>query len=74
MSPMLSLATDFWPVFWAIIGAGALVTVVLSVLIGAISPAGSRPHRGHRLALAPAEPTGPRAVPGYPAHRDADAA
>jgi hypothetical protein len=71
---MLSLATDFWPVFWAIIGAGALVTVVLSVLIGTISPAGSRPHRGHGLALAPADLTGPQTGPGYPAHRDAKAA
>jgi hypothetical protein len=74
MSPMLSFAADFWPLFWAIIGAGALVTVVLSVLIGTISTAGSRPRRGHRLALAPAEPTGPQSGHDYPAHQDAKAA
>jgi hypothetical protein len=74
MSPMLSFAADLWPLFWAIIGAGALVTVALSVLIGTISPAGSRPRRGHRLALAPAELAGRQAAHGYPAHQDAEAA
>jgi hypothetical protein len=55
---MLSFGAAFWPLFWAIIGGAALVTVALSMLIGAISPAGFRPHRGHRLAVAPAGPAG----------------
>lgn len=74
MGPMLSFTADFWPLFWAIMGAGVLITLALSVLIATISPAGSRPHRGHGLALAPAELTGKQAGHGYPAHRDAEAA
>lgn len=66
MSPMLSFAADFWPLFWAIMGAAALVTVALAVLIATISPAGSRPRRSHQPQLAPAglaeQPTGH----GYP--------
>jgi hypothetical protein len=66
MSPMLSFAADFWPLFWAIMGAGALVTVALAVLIATLSPAGSRPHRGHRLPATPAELAERQADPGYP--------
>lgn len=66
MSPMLSFAADFWPLFWAIMGAGALVTVALSVLIATISPAGSRPRRAHRLPATPAELPDRQASPGYP--------
>jgi hypothetical protein len=66
MSPMLSFAADFWPVFWAIIGAGALITVVLSVLIATISPAGARPRRGHQLPVTPAELADQQASPVYP--------
>jgi hypothetical protein len=66
---MLSFAADFWPLFWAIMGAGALVTVALSVLIATISPAGSRPRRAHRLPATPAELAelaDRQASPGYP--------
>ena len=35
---MLSFAADFWPLFWTIIGGGALVTVLLSLLVGTFSP------------------------------------
>jgi hypothetical protein len=27
---MLTLASDFWPLFWTIVGAGALLTVLLT--------------------------------------------
>jgi len=66
MSPMLSNAADFWPLFWAIMGAGALITLALSVLIATISPTGSRPRRGHQLPATPAELAGRHADPGYP--------
>jgi len=66
MSPMLSNAADFWPLFWAIMGAGALVTLALSVLIATIAPAGSRPRRGHQRPGTPAELAGRQADPGYP--------
>jgi hypothetical protein len=66
MSPMLSFAADFWPLLGAIMGAGALVTVALSLLIATISPAGSLPRRGHRPALAPAELADQPAEQGYP--------
>ena len=66
MGPMLSFAADFWPVFWAIMGAGALATVALSVLIATISPAGSRPRRQHPVALPPEELAGRQAGQGYP--------
>jgi hypothetical protein len=39
---MLTLAWYFWPVIWAVIGAGAVVTVALCLAI-AIAPA---PHLG----------------------------
>ena len=70
---MLNFTAAFWPLFWAIIGAGALVTVALSALIATISPAGFRPRRGHRPQLAAAELTG-QAGPGYLAHSDTKAA
>ena len=66
MSPMLTFATDFWPLLGAIMGAGALVTVALSVLIATISPAGSRPRRRHQLALTPAELADRHAGQDYP--------
>jgi hypothetical protein len=27
---MLTLASDFWPLFWTLVGAGALLTVLLT--------------------------------------------
>lgn len=69
MSPMLSFAPDFWPVFWAIMGSAALITVALGALIATISPAGSRPRRprqGHPVALAPTELAERQAAQGYP--------
>jgi len=30
---MLSLAADFWPMFWTILGAGAALTVLVTLAI-----------------------------------------
>ncbi len=40
---MLSLASDFWPWFWAILATGAVLTVALSLLVATV-PLGRR-HR-----------------------------
>jgi hypothetical protein len=56
---MLSFAPDFWPLFWAILGGAALVTVALSLLVAAFSPTWFRPH--HRHQPAPAGPDGRQA-------------
>jgi hypothetical protein len=71
---MLSIATDFWPLFWTIIGGAALLTALLSVLIATISPAGSRPRRRPELALAPAQPADRPASPVHQPHQDTRAA
>jgi hypothetical protein len=71
---MLTLATDFWPLFWTIIGGAALLTVLLSALIATISPAGFRPRRRPELALAPAQPADHPAGPRYQPHHDTRAA
>jgi len=61
---MLSLAPDFWPWFWAILGTGFVLTVALSLLVatvplrrrhrpaGTVSqhPAAQGPARSDRLA------------------------
>ena len=65
---MLSLATDFWPLFWTITGGAALLTALLSVLIATISPAAFRPRRRPELALAAARPADRPAGPGYQPH------
>ena len=71
---MLSFATDFWPLFWTIIGGAALLTALLSVLIATISPAAFRPRRRPGLALAPAQPTDRPAGPSYQPDRGTKAA
>jgi hypothetical protein len=63
---MLSFAPDFWPLFWTILGGAALVSVVLSLLAAAFSPAWFRPHHRHQPASTPAGPAGRQA--GHP-HR-----
>ncbi|HEY1624692.1 MAG TPA: hypothetical protein VGG16_12920 [Streptosporangiaceae bacterium] len=30
---MLTFAADFWPVFWAILGAGAALTVLITLAV-----------------------------------------
>jgi hypothetical protein len=57
---MLTYATDFWPLFWTIIGSGAALTVLLSVLVAIFSPTWfqSRRHQPAQLELATAEQSG----------------
>jgi hypothetical protein len=47
---MLTYSSDFWPLFWTILGSGAALTVVLTALI-AVLPR----HRTHgtRVAATP---------------------
>ena len=33
---MVFFGTDFWPQFWAVIGGGAAVTVLVSLLVAAL--------------------------------------
>jgi len=42
---MLSFASDFWPLFWTIVGSAALLTVLLSLLVAVFSPAWFRSRR-----------------------------
>ncbi len=70
---MLSFGADFWPLFWAIMGTAAVLTVALSLLIATITPAGFRPQRRH-TALAPAELAGRQAGHDDQAHPEAKAA
>lgn len=35
---MLSMAPDFWLLFWAILAGGAAVTIVLSLVIATVPP------------------------------------
>jgi hypothetical protein len=62
---MLSLASDFWPLFWAILAIGAVLTAALSLLVATVPlrrrhrpsatvsqhPAAQAPVRSHRLAV-----------------------
>jgi hypothetical protein len=36
---MLNFTSDMWPLFWAIIGSGALLTVLICVAIATAPPA-----------------------------------
>jgi hypothetical protein len=45
---MMTYAADFWPLFWTILGAGALLTALVSLLIGTFSPAWIGSHHGHQ--------------------------
>ncbi len=58
---MLNYSSDFWPLFWTIIGSGAALTVVLSALI-AVLPA--RKGHGTHAAAVPA-PAGHDDFDGY---------
>jgi len=71
---MLNFAADFWPLFWTIIGAGALVTVVLSLLVATFSPTWFRSHQRHQPTLTLAEPGEQHAGHDYQAGREAKAA
>ena len=67
---MLSFASDFWPLFWTIIGAAALLTVLASLLVAVFSPEWFRSRR-HQPAGPPARLAARQAGP---AHRAARAA
>jgi hypothetical protein len=58
---MLALAADFWPLFWTIVGAGALLTAAVSVLIALAG----RPASGDGR-LSPPAPGHPEQLP--PSH------
>jgi hypothetical protein len=57
---MLSFASDFWPLFWTVIGTGAALTVLSSIVIARFQPfwgrlSGSRRQERatvHRLPVA----------------------
>ncbi len=68
---MLSLAPDFWPLFWAIVGGGALVTVVLALLVAAFPRVWFRSPDRRRPTLTPPGPARRHAGSG---HRAAKAA
>jgi hypothetical protein len=57
---MFSLAPDFWPLFWAITGGAALVTVLLSLLVATFSPEWFRRHHPHQPGVTPAGVAGRR--------------
>jgi hypothetical protein len=40
---MLSFASDFWPLFWVVIGTGAALTA-LAIAFAAVEPIPSRRH------------------------------
>jgi len=71
---MLSFAADFWPLFWTITGAAALVTVVLSLLVATFSPTWFRSRQRHQPARTPAELAGRQAGHDHQADRETMAA
>jgi hypothetical protein len=71
---MLSFAADFWPLFWTIIGAATLVTLVLSLLVVTFSPTWFRSHQRHQPTLTPAEPGEQQAGHEYQTGQEAKAA
>lgn len=42
---MLSFASDFWPLFWTIIGTGALLTVLMCIAVATFRPDWFRRHK-----------------------------
>lgn len=49
---MLSFASDFWPLFWTIIGSGAALTVLSSIGVATFQQSWLRPSRSRRHELA----------------------
>jgi hypothetical protein len=56
---MLFLNAGFWPLFWAVIGGGAVLAGLLSLLVTTVTPAHrgqvpvpveAAPHRAHQPA------------------------
>jgi len=48
---MLLFGTNFWPLFWTVVGAGAGITVILSLLVAVIPVA--RHDRQRPVPVAP---------------------
>jgi len=48
---MLTYAANFWPLFWAVLGGGAVLTVLLTLLVATVRMPGRQP------ALVVAEPS-----------------
>lgn len=50
---MLTFASDFWPLFWTIIGSGLVLTVLSSIVIAKFQPSWLRPpgSRRHEPAI-----------------------
>jgi len=71
---MLSFASDFWLVFWTVIGAGALLTVLLTLLVAVFSPAWFRSRPWHRPAATPVRLPERPAGREHPAGREPKAA
>lgn len=54
---MLFFGSDFWPQFWTVIGGGAALTVVLSLII-AMVPSWRRPSRHQPAVVVPSRRAG----------------
>ncbi|HZR47953.1 MAG TPA: hypothetical protein VFB06_00380 [Streptosporangiaceae bacterium] len=44
---MLSYASDFWPLFWIIVGSGAVLTALICLLVATFSPSWFKRHGQH---------------------------
>jgi peptidoglycan/LPS O-acetylase OafA/YrhL len=53
---MLTSAANFWPLLWTIVGGGAVLTVLLSLLVARFSPTWFRTPRRRQPAVAASEP------------------
>jgi hypothetical protein len=63
---MLTYAADFWPLFWAIVGGGAVLTVLMSLLVATFSPSWfGRPGRKQAGSHAQLTPAGPGEEPAH---------
>ena len=77
---MLSFAADFWPLFWTIIGAGALVRwcagdrAAFTAGRHVLPPTWFRSHQRHQPTLTPAKPAEQQAGHHYQADQQAKAA
>jgi hypothetical protein len=56
---MLSYASEFWPLFWIIVGSGTVLTALSCLLVATFSPSWFKHHGQLALPteLHPAKPT-----------------
>ena len=60
----MTYAADFWPLFWTIVGGGAVLTVLLSLLVATFSPSWfARSGRNQAASPAQLRPAGPADEP-----------